>query len=65
MIEVHYVCSGSCGSVLTEDMGLATQVCSTAGCTMRTHPLTKKYFCTKHQAHLTEDELDEHTAKEG
>lgn len=63
MIEVHYVCSGSCGTVLNEEMGLAVKVCSKQGCTMQTHPLVKKYFCTKHQAHLAEDELVEHKAE--
>ncbi|MEK7540015.1 MAG: hypothetical protein AAB558_02090 [Patescibacteria group bacterium] len=64
MIEVHYVCSGSCGTILDEEMGVAVKVCSKAGCTMQTHPLVKKYFCTRHQAHLTPDELAEHQAEQ-
>lgn len=63
MVEVHYACSGSCGIILKEEMGLVAKVCSSSGCTMHAHPLEKKFFCIQHQAYLTEDELSEHQAE--
>lgn len=64
MLEIHYVCSGSCGAVLSEQAGISLQVCSSKGCTMQSQPLIKKYFCTRHQVHLTQDELAEHKVEQ-
>ena len=60
MIEVQYVCTGTCGAVLDRHVGEQLAVCQTTGCTQHNHALVKKYFCTRCEVHIEPDELKQH-----
>ncbi|MBS3119203.1 hypothetical protein J4475_00085 [Candidatus Woesearchaeota archaeon] len=54
-MELHYVCTGSCHGVATEEQWRhGAKTCAAQGCERHGQPLVKRLFCEKCGRHYKE-----------